>query len=165
MSAGFFADQVGYKRMLIVASLIAAALSVPQYFVTATWQLLVLRVLTGLAMGAVLAASSALVATLVPRDQRGTAYGLTGSANSIGFAAGPLTAAAVVDVAGLRPVFLTAAVLLGAIALWVSLAVRIPQEVAPAVPAAPQSPEVTARRSAVDKDASRAGSMASGGGT
>lgn len=124
LTTGYFAERLGYKRVLVVAAVCAGIFSAPQFFVSATWQLLVLRVLTGFAMGAVMPSSSALVASLVPPEKRGTAYGLTASANSIGFAAGPLTAAAVVAVADMRAVFLTAAVLMGIIALWVSL--RVP---------------------------------------
>lgn len=124
--AGYLSDRIGFKSVLITSSLAAALLSIPQYFVTATWQLFVLRVLTGLAIGAMLPAASALTASLVPASRRGTAYGLTGSASSIGFAAGPLTAAAVVGLGGIRPVFLTAGVLLLGIAIWVAMMVRVP---------------------------------------
>lgn len=125
---GWFSDRIGYRSILVVAALSAAILSVPQYFVTATWQLFVLRVGISLCMGAILPASSALVASLVPSEKRGTAYGLTASANAVGFAAGPLTAAAVVALVNIRAVFLTAAVLLGFIALWVGTVVRIPDD-------------------------------------
>lgn len=124
LTTGFFAERLGYKRVLVVAAACAALLSVPQFFVTATWQLLVLRLLIGFAMGAIMPASSALVANLVPPEKRGTAYGLTASANSIGFAAGPLTAAAVVSTLSMRAVFLAAALVLAGIALWVGL--RVP---------------------------------------
>jgi DHA1 family multidrug resistance protein-like MFS transporter len=123
---GFFSDRIGYKSVLVVASIAAAVVSVPQFFVTATWQLFVLRVLIGLAIGAIMPAAGALTANLVPASRRGTAYGLTGSANSLGFGAGPLTAALVVSVAGLRPVFLTAAVLMLVIAVWVAAMVQVP---------------------------------------
>jgi MFS family permease len=128
VTAGFFSDRVGFKSVLIVSSLAAALLSVPQYFVSTTWQLFALRVLTGLAIGAMLPAASALTANLVPANRRGTAYGLTGSASSLGFAAGPLTAAAVVGLGGIRPVFLTAGVLLLGIAVWVAAMVHVPTE-------------------------------------
>jgi DHA1 family multidrug resistance protein-like MFS transporter len=128
LTVGSISDRVGYKAVLVTASLVAAVLSVPQYFVDSTWQLAVLRVAIGFAMGALMPAASALIASLVPADRRGTAYGLSGSATSIGFAAGPLTAAAVVAVSGMRPVFLTAAVLLGAISAWVSVVVHVPDE-------------------------------------
>jgi len=48
---GSFADRIGYQRVIVTAAIIAAILSVPQYFVNATWQLAVLRILIGLALG------------------------------------------------------------------------------------------------------------------
>jgi DHA1 family multidrug resistance protein-like MFS transporter len=128
LAVGSVSDRVGYKAVLVAAAGAAAVLSVPQYFVNSTWQLAALRIAIGFAMGALMPSASALIASLVPAERRGTAYGLTGSATSIGFAAGPLTAAGVVAVSGMRPVFLTAAVLLGAISVWVSLAVHVPDE-------------------------------------
>lgn len=128
VTAGFISDRVGFKAVLIVSSFAAAILSVPQFFVTTTWQLFVLRVLIGLAVGAMMPSASALTASLVPASRRGTAYGLTGSATSIGMAIGPLTAAGVVSLGGIRPVFLTTAVVLLLISLWVAMMVRGPEE-------------------------------------
>lgn len=128
VTLGYFSDRLGYRRILIAASIAAAILSVPQYFVTATWQLFVLRVLIGLALGAIMPSASALIATLVRPEQRGAAYGISGSATSIGFAVGPLTAAVVVSLSGLRAVFLTAAVMLLAIGMWVAFMVHIPEQ-------------------------------------
>jgi DHA1 family multidrug resistance protein-like MFS transporter len=127
LTSGFLGDRLGYKRVLVVAASLAAVLSIPQFFVTATWQMFVLRVGIGLSMGAIMPSATALIATLVPPEKRGTAYGLTGSANALGFSAGPMTAAVVVGVSGIRTVFLTAAVVLGLIALWVGLMVHLPQ--------------------------------------
>lgn len=140
-SVGYFSDQIGYKSVLVGASVAAAILSVPQYFVTSTWQIGVLRVCIGFAVGAILPSASALIATLVPSEQRGTAYGLSGSATSLGFGAGPLTAAAVVSVLGIRPVFLTAAVVLGLVAIFVGSAVHLPEDVAAGAHAVPESGE------------------------
>lgn len=119
VAAGSLADRLGYKRVIVAASVIAAAFSVPQFFVNSTWQLLLLRVGMGFAMGAIMPSAAALLGHLVPPEKRGTAYGLSGSATSLGFAAGPLTAAAVVSIGGIRPVFLTASVLLLGISVWV----------------------------------------------
>lgn len=120
---GSLADRLGYKRVIVVASIVAAIFSVPQFFVNATWQLLLLRIGMGFAMGAIMPSASALLGHLVPPEKRGTAYGLSGSATSLGFAAGPLTAAVVVSIGGIRPVFLTASILLLAIAVWVQFTV------------------------------------------
>ena len=123
VGAGWLADRAGYKRVIVLASVVAALFSVPQFFVNATWQLLVARIGIGFAMGAITPSASALLGHLVSPEKRGTAYGLSGSATSLGFAAGPLTAAVVAGFAGMRPVFLAASVVLIAIALWVQVMV------------------------------------------
>jgi DHA1 family multidrug resistance protein-like MFS transporter len=123
VAAGSLADGLGYKRVIVVASVVAAAFSLPQFFVDAIWQLLLLRVAMGFAMGAIMPSAGALLGNLVPPEKRGTAYGLSGSATSLGFAVGPLTAAVVVSIGGIRPVFLTASVVLLAIAVWVQFMV------------------------------------------
>jgi MFS transporter, DHA1 family, multidrug resistance protein len=125
---GWFSDRIGYTAILITAALAAACLSVPQSFVHTTWQLGVLRVADGVALGAMLPAASAMLGNLVPPAQRGAAYGLASSATSLGMAAGPLTTALVVAVSGIRAVFLVAAVLLGFIAVWVSVMIRLPEQ-------------------------------------
>ncbi len=123
---GWFSDRIGHKWILVVAALGACLISIPQFFVTATWQLGLLRVADGFALGAMLPSSSAILAGLVPAERRGAAYGLSASANSIGVAAGPLTTAAVVALSGIRSVFLSAAVLLGFISVWVATMVHVP---------------------------------------
>lgn len=127
-AVGWFSDRVGHKTILVMAALAASLISIPQYFVTTTWQLGVLRVADGFALGAMLPSASAILASLVPPERRGAAYGLAASANAVGIAAGPLTSAAVVAVSGIRDVFFSAAVLLGIIAVWVATAVHVPTQ-------------------------------------
>jgi DHA1 family multidrug resistance protein-like MFS transporter len=122
---GWFSDRIGHRSILIAAAAAACLISIPQAFVTTTWQLGALRVADGFALGAMLPSASAMLASLVPPERRGAAYGLAASANSLGIAAGPLTSAAVVAVSGIRAVFLTAAVLLGFISLWVAAIVHV----------------------------------------
>lgn len=97
----------------------SASFATPQYFVTATWQLGALRVADGFALGAMLPSGSAILAGLVPAEKRGAAYGVSAACTFLRFAAGPLTSAAIVAVASIRTVFLSAAVLLAVISLWV----------------------------------------------
>jgi DHA1 family multidrug resistance protein-like MFS transporter len=122
-TTGWFSDRVGHKRILMTAAAMAAVISVPQSFVQATWQLGLLRFFDGIALGAMLPASSAIVAGLVPQEKRATVYGLTAAAVAVAFGAGPLISAGIVAVAGIRPVFLSAALLLGIISVWVAIMV------------------------------------------
>ena len=121
---GWLSDRVGRQRVLVVAALAACVISVGQAFVQTTWQLAVLRIADGFALGAMLPSASAILAGLVPAERRGAAYGFAASANAVGFAAGPLTTAAVVAATGIREVFFSAAVLLGLIAVWVTVMVN-----------------------------------------
>ena len=124
---GWYSDRLGHKRILVTAAAAACVISTAQFFVTSTWQLGLLRIADGFALGGILPSASAMLAGLVPAERRGAAYGLSASATSLGIAAGPLTSAAVVAVSGLREVFLTAAVLLAFIAVWVGLMVHVPE--------------------------------------
>jgi len=124
---GWFSDRTGHKSILVTAAALACLISIPQFFVQTSWQLGVLRVADGFCLGAMLPSASAMLAGLVPPERRATAYGLAGSANSVGVAAGPLTTAAIVAVVGIRAVFLSAAVMLAFIAVWVSTMVHIHQ--------------------------------------
>lgn len=122
-TTGWFSDRLGHKRVLVVAAVLAACVSVPQSFVQTTWQLGLLRILDGFALGGMLPAGSAILAGLVPQDRRATVYGLSAAAVSLAFGGGPLIAAAIVAVGGIRPVFFSAAFLLVVIAVWVTLMV------------------------------------------
>jgi MFS transporter, DHA1 family, multidrug resistance protein len=126
ITVGAVSDKLGYRRVIMIGLGATAVLSVPQAFVTAVWQLFVLRILIDFSMGAVLPSASALIAGLVPAERRGTAYGLMGSATSIGTGAGPLAAATVVGFSDIRATFIMAAGLFVLVELWVGLALRTP---------------------------------------
>ncbi|HZU11353.1 MAG TPA: MFS transporter [Chloroflexota bacterium] len=142
-TVGWFSDRIGHKRLLVGAASLACLISIPQAFVMQTWQLGALRVADGLALGAMLPSASALLASLVPSEKRGAAYGLAASANAVGIAAGPLVSAAVVAATGIRDVFFTAALLLATIAVWVGFHVH-PELAVTAVTAEPAAKEESA---------------------
>ena len=150
-TVGWYSDRVGHKRVLAAAALAAACISIPQAFVLTTWQLGILRVFDGFALGAMLPSASAILAGLVPVDRRATAYGLSAAAVSLGFAAGPLTSAGIVAVSGIRAVFISAAILLAFVSLWVVITV-------PGRPLAIRAiSEPTARKAAADGNDPEAG--------
>lgn len=124
-TVGWYSDRIGHRRILIGAAAAACCITIPQSFVTATWQLAALRVADGFALGAMLPSASAMLAGLVPAERRGAAYGFSQSANSLGILLGPMTSAAVVAVSGIRDVFYSAAILLAFIAVWVSTMVHV----------------------------------------
>jgi DHA1 family multidrug resistance protein-like MFS transporter len=105
-------DRRGYRSLLIVCIAAAAALWLPQAFVTGPWQLLILQAAVGFFSGGMLAAATTGMANLSPEGRQGAVYGLDAGAVSAASAVGPLIGASVAAAWGLRvPFVLTAAVL------------------------------------------------------
>lgn len=133
--AAHLAERWGYRRTLVAAIAGAALLSAPAAFADAVWQLVVLRGVAGFCLGATVPVASALIGLITPTERRGAAFGLVASAEVFGFASGPLLGGAVGAAVGLRPVFLTSATILFALAAAIALLVREPQPEHAAIPA------------------------------
>lgn len=123
------AEKVGYASTVTIGLAVGAALILPQALVSSGWSMGALRLTAGLALAAVSPGLSALVTLVVPKAQRGRAFGINQSAFSVGAMLGPLMGGAVGDLAGRVYVFpLTAGLLaLGACWTWFVLAKRIRQ--------------------------------------
>ncbi len=117
--AGRLSDKLGHRVVLIFSTATAAVLYLPQIFVTDTFQLLVMRGLTGLCIGGIIPSANAIIGQLTPPEKRGTAYGVAQSIASIGQAAGPLTGALVVATLDAHVVFGVTAVMFVVVCLWV----------------------------------------------
>ncbi len=87
---GHLADRFGRRTTLLVCLLSAAALSLPYPMVTTVWQLLVLRIGAGLALGGMMPVVQAIFTELTPPHRRGIAFGILATAGSIGLGAGPI---------------------------------------------------------------------------
>ena len=68
---GYATDVMGRKALYTLNLLAFVALSVPQFFVTSAWQLFVLRLLIGVAIGADYPIATSYVAEFMPRKFRG----------------------------------------------------------------------------------------------
>jgi DHA1 family multidrug resistance protein-like MFS transporter len=121
---GKASDRFGYKRTLTTCVVAAALAYVPLVFVTATWQLMILRIAAGAFLGGTAPAVNALIASKADPAKQGAVFGLAHSMNAVGFATGPALGALVAAAWGFSPVFLTTAVILGAAAVMTSAVVR-----------------------------------------
>jgi MFS family permease len=112
---GRISDCFGSKLTLLVCTLSSGLGSVLQGFVSTVAQLFALRVGFGLVAGGTQPTVNTLVASSVPEDAFGKAYGLTSSANAIGMASGPMVGGLIASSMGLRAPFVVAGILLIAI--------------------------------------------------
>lgn len=116
---GALADRHGRRLMVLRAMLIGGVLIAAMSLVQTPAQFLVLRVLQGAFTGTV-AASTALVATIVPRDRLAASMGLLQTSVYLGIAGGPPLGGLVAEAVGIRGTFVVAgAFLIGAgAAVW-----------------------------------------------
>ncbi|MDR0478735.1 MAG: MFS transporter [Burkholderiaceae bacterium] len=115
---GRLADRIGHWPVVACCLALAAALVVPQAFVTAGWQLVALRFLMGLALGGLMPCITAVIRHHVPERVIGTVLGYSFSSQSLGQVAGPLLGGFIGGHLGMRPVFFVTAALLATGALW-----------------------------------------------
>jgi DHA1 family multidrug resistance protein-like MFS transporter len=116
-------DVIGYRRVLLICLLGATLTSIPQVFVNSYWLFVVERFAVGLFIGGILPTANALIGRGVPRESRGTVYGMTASASFMGNSLGPLTGGFIAAGLGIRFVFAVTAALLLANLIWVYLKV------------------------------------------
>jgi MFS family permease len=119
---GKLADRTGHWTVIIGCLLVCSGLLVPQAFVTAGWQLVVLRFLMGLSLGGLLPCVATVIRHNVPERNAGTILGYSTSSQYVGQVTGPLVGGFIGGHFGMRAVFLGTSVLMAAGAAygWVS---------------------------------------------
>ena len=106
---GRLTDKVGPRRILITCGTAACALYAAQAWTQTPMQLLLLRTVTGMAMGGILASVSALQASLAPKGRYGAVYGIDTSLVAGANAISPMIGATLTATFGLTSVFFGAA--------------------------------------------------------
>lgn len=112
---GRLGDKIGHRKILIGTAIAAVVFYLPQPFVTNVWQLLILQGLTGLAIGGIIAAPSALLAQFTEPGEEGAVYGLDNAIVAGGRAVAPLLGSAVAIALGFRGTFAATAVVFAVI--------------------------------------------------
>jgi len=121
---GKVSGRVGYGRTLIACMIGATAFYLPQGFVTTPWQLLFLRLGSGIFLGGTMPSVNALIASLCDRDRQGATYGLSSSIANAGAALGPAVGASLATAAGYPSVFFATSGILGGIGVAVAASMR-----------------------------------------
>jgi MFS family permease len=114
---GRLADRVGHWRIVVLSFAAAALILIPQAFVTASWQLIALRFLLGLALGGLMPGMTSVIRHSAPEAIAGVLLGWSISTQYVGQVLGPLAGGFVGGHIGMRAVFLATAVLMAAGAL------------------------------------------------
>jgi DHA1 family multidrug resistance protein-like MFS transporter len=112
-------DQLGYRRVLTICMLGAAAAYIPQALAPNIWVLIGSRFLLGCFVGGIMPTANALIGRLTPADQRGKVYGFTASATFLGSFAGPLVGGTMSAWVGIRAMLGIVCVLYLLNTLWV----------------------------------------------
>jgi DHA1 family multidrug resistance protein-like MFS transporter len=114
---GRLSDKWGNRRTLLGCAAGAGLLYIPQSLATSVWHLGIALSAQGLFRGGIGPNISAMVVRSVPKEQTGSALGLSSSFQSVGFAIGPLIGAAILSASSAPVVFLVAAGVFGAVAV------------------------------------------------
>ncbi len=115
---GKLGDDIGYEKVLSLLLLLSFVFVIPQAFVTELWQLIVCRVLFGVAVGGMIPITTALVRREAPLEIQGEMMGYNTSFRFLGNIIGPMFGGIVSGFIGISSVFIvTASLFLIAFAL------------------------------------------------
>ena len=115
---GRVADSIGHWNVIVAALAVSAVLLIPQAFVTAGWQLIMLRFLMGLSLGGLLPCITAVIRHSVPDKVAGSMLGYATSSQYVGQVVGPIAGGFVGGHFGMRAVFLCTSLLLAGAAIY-----------------------------------------------
>ena len=115
---GALADRRGRKIMVLRAMLVGGLIIALMGLVQNVGQFLVLRILQGMFTGTI-AAATALVATIVPRDRLASSMGLLQTSVYVGISAGPVLGGLIAQAVGIRGTFFIAGAMLAAAGILV----------------------------------------------
>ncbi len=108
---GKLGDEIGYEKVLSTLLLLSFIFMVPQAFVTELWQLVLCRLLFGIAVGGMIPITTALVRREAPIDIQGEVMGYNTSFRFLGNIIGPMFGGIISGFVGISSVFIFTAML------------------------------------------------------
>jgi len=106
---GQLGDDLGYEKVLSILLLLSFIFIIPQAFVTELWQLIVCRLLFGIAVGGMIPITTALVRREAPIQIQGEVMGYNTSFRFLGNIIGPIFGGIVSGFIGISSVFIVTA--------------------------------------------------------
>ncbi|MBD7985617.1 MFS transporter [Sporosarcina sp. Sa2YVA2] len=108
---GKMGDDIGYEKVLGGLLLLSFLFIVPQAFVSSIWQLMVWRLLFGIAIGGMIPITTALVRREAPIDIQGEVMGYNTSFRFLGNIIGPMFGGIISGFIGISSVFILTGIL------------------------------------------------------
>ena len=103
---GQLGDDIGYEKVLSILLILSFIFVIPQAFVTELWQLIICRLLFGIAVGGMIPITTALVRREAPIDIQGEMMGYNTSFRFLGNIIGPMFGGIVSGFIGISSVFI-----------------------------------------------------------
>jgi DHA1 family multidrug resistance protein-like MFS transporter len=104
-SMGLFSKKFSHYQILVVAAMLCAITFIGQLAAANIIMLGLLRAVNGFCIGMMIPSANTIVTYLIPEEQRGAAYGVTGGAALMGNVLGPLCAGLFSIVFGITSIF------------------------------------------------------------
>lgn len=118
---GKWGDKIGSHKVLYFSLLGAGISLIPHAFVLNLWQLFICRFLLGMCVGGMLPSVNALIRHYAPKQMESRTYGYSNMCVFLGNLLGPILGGWISGWISLRGLFLVAAVLILANAIWVKV--------------------------------------------
>lgn len=125
---GKIGDDIGYEKVLSFLLIISFLFIIPQAFVTQLWQLVILRLLFGIAIGGMIPVTTALVRREAPIDIQGEVMGYNTSFRFLGNILGPMLGGIISGFIGIASVFIVTGALFLVGFLFLYIAQRKPSQ-------------------------------------
>ena len=106
---GRLGDDIGYEKVLSILLLLSFVFVIPQAFVTELWQLMIFRLLFGIAVGGMIPLTTALVRREAPLSIQGEVMGYNTSFRFLGNIIGPMFGGIISGFIGISSVFIVTA--------------------------------------------------------
>lgn len=103
---GQLGDDIGYEKVLSILLILSFVFVIPQAFVTELWQLIICRLLFGIAVGGMIPITAALIRRDAPIDIQGEMMGYNTSFRFLGNIIGPIFGGIISGFIGISSVFI-----------------------------------------------------------
>lgn len=125
---GTIGDDIGYEKVLATLLVLSFIFIIPQAFVTELWQLMICRLLYGIAIGGMIPITTALVRREAPIDIQGEVMGYNTSFRFLGNIIGPMLGGIISGYIGIASVFYVTGALFLIGYLFIYIARRKPSQ-------------------------------------